>query len=164
MRTPSASAALRRVASVAASSGAAPRSAPTALRRAVALTLQTAPVRSVHTGCPVFTPSSTASAAAAASASGCPVAHGRGTGSPASRTGEEFKNPYAGARAPTAAELKILASTVPMLAEHGVTLTTRFYHKIFNKYPHLRNIFNQAHQATGMQPKALADAVVRKKN
>jgi hypothetical protein len=140
-----------------------PRSAPTALRRAVALTLQAAPVRSVHVGCPVFTPSSTAAVAASASSSssGCPVAHGRGTGS---RTGEQFKNPYAGARAPTAAELKILASTVPVLAEHGVTLTTRFYHKIFNKYPHLRNIFNQAHQATGMQPKALADAVVRKTN
>lgn len=70
-----------------------------------------------------------------------------------------FSNPYANAPAPTPAEIEVIKSTVPVLAEHGVTLTTMFYKKMLGRHPELKSVFNHAHQATGMQPKALATAV-----
>lgn len=72
----------------------------------------------------------------------------------------KFVNPYANAPAPSAAELEVIRSTVPVLAEHGLTLTTNFYKRMLAAHPELKNIFNLVHQATGMQPKALAEAVV----
>lgn len=53
----------------------------------------------------------------------------------------------------------IVKSTAPVLAEHGVAITEHFYQRMFEQEPSLRNIFNQAHQAAGDQPKALANAV-----
>ncbi|WP_019021041.1 MULTISPECIES: globin domain-containing protein [unclassified Thioalkalivibrio] len=53
---------------------------------------------------------------------------------------------------------EIVKSTVPVLAEHGETITRRFYARMFEAHPELRNVFNQAHQAAGEQPQALARA------
>ncbi|WP_019570552.1 NO-inducible flavohemoprotein [Thioalkalivibrio sp. ALE11] len=55
---------------------------------------------------------------------------------------------------------EIVKSTVPVLAEHGETITRRFYARMFEAHPELRNVFNQAHQAAGEQPQALARAVM----
>ncbi|EXJ85069.1 nitric oxide dioxygenase [Capronia epimyces CBS 606.96] len=54
----------------------------------------------------------------------------------------------------------IVKSTVPVLAEHGVAITSHFYKRLLNNHPELRNIFNSAHQSTGTQPAALAHAVL----
>ncbi|OAP60346.1 hypothetical protein AYL99_05348 [Fonsecaea erecta] len=54
---------------------------------------------------------------------------------------------------------KIVKSTAPVLAEHGVAITSHFYKRMLNNHPELRNIFNSAHQSTGAQPAALAHAV-----
>lgn len=53
----------------------------------------------------------------------------------------------------------IVKATVPVLAEHGVAITTHFYKRVLNQNPSLRNIFNSAHQGSGSQPAALAHAV-----
>lgn len=101
--------------------------------------------------------------------SGCPVAHGARRpsimpeGSPEPSTSGNpnvWLNPYANARPLTDAEREIITATVPVLAQVGVTLTTKFYERMLGNHKHLNHIFNQAHQATGMQPKALAAAVV----
>lgn len=55
--------------------------------------------------------------------------------------------------------LKIIQSTLPIIAEHGMNITTTFYKRLFEKHPEMKNIFNMTHQRTGHQPKALADAV-----
>lgn len=53
----------------------------------------------------------------------------------------------------------IVKSTAPILAEHGETITRHFYKRMFREAPSLKNIFNQAHQAAGDQPRALSQAV-----
>ncbi|MGE6413384.1 NO-inducible flavohemoprotein [Planococcus kocurii] len=53
----------------------------------------------------------------------------------------------------------IVKSTVPVLEEYGVAITTRFYENLFVAHPELLNIFNQANQAQGRQQAALANAV-----
>lgn len=53
----------------------------------------------------------------------------------------------------------IVKSTAPVLAEHGIAITTHFYKRMLGAHPELKNIFNMAHQATGAQPAALAHAV-----
>ncbi|WP_220348190.1 NO-inducible flavohemoprotein [Alkalilimnicola ehrlichii] len=53
----------------------------------------------------------------------------------------------------------IVKSTAPVLAEHGLAITEHFYRRMFRHHPELKSIFNQAHQAIGDQPKALANAV-----
>ncbi|OIJ21679.1 nitric oxide dioxygenase [Anaerobacillus alkalidiazotrophicus] len=55
--------------------------------------------------------------------------------------------------------INIIKSTVPVLAEHGETITKRFYELVFSNHPELLNIFNHAHQKQGHQPKALANTV-----
>ncbi|MFD2638630.1 NO-inducible flavohemoprotein [Piscibacillus salipiscarius] len=50
-------------------------------------------------------------------------------------------------------------ATVPVLAEHGEAITTRFYQLLFQNHPELKNIFNQTNQRKGRQPKALANTV-----
>lgn len=54
---------------------------------------------------------------------------------------------------------QIIKATVPVLAEHGVTITTHFYKRMLGAHPELKNIFNSAHQANGTQPAALAHSV-----
>ncbi|KAJ9655941.1 Nitric oxide oxidoreductase [Neophaeococcomyces mojaviensis] len=53
----------------------------------------------------------------------------------------------------------IVKSTAPVLAEHGVAITSHFYKRMLDNHPELKNIFNTAHQSTGAQPAALAHAV-----
>lgn len=54
---------------------------------------------------------------------------------------------------------EIIKSTAPVLAEHGEAITRHFYKRMFREEPDLKNIFNQAHQAAGDQPRALSNAV-----
>lgn len=53
----------------------------------------------------------------------------------------------------------IVKSTVPVLEDHGVEITTVFYRNLFEAHPELLNIFNHANQAQGRQQTALAKAV-----
>lgn len=59
----------------------------------------------------------------------------------------------------TPEQAQIIKATVPVLVEHGVTITTQFYNDMLNSHPELKNIFNNTHQATGHQPRALAGAL-----
>jgi nitric oxide dioxygenase len=54
----------------------------------------------------------------------------------------------------------IVKSTVPLLESGGEALTTHFYQMMFREYPQVRPFFNQAHQASGDQPRALANGVL----
>lgn len=53
----------------------------------------------------------------------------------------------------------IIKSTAPVLEDHGVAITTRFYSRMFEEHPELLNIFNHANQAQGRQQTALAKTV-----
>lgn len=53
-------------------------------------------------------------------------------------------------------QVAIIKSTVPVLAEHGLTITSKFYADMISAHPELKNVFNNTHQATGHQPAALA--------
>lgn len=63
------------------------------------------------------------------------------------------------ARSITPEQAAIVKATVPVLAQHGVAITTKFYADMLAANPELKNIFNQTHQATGHQPMALAGAL-----
>ncbi|TKC86320.1 NO-inducible flavohemoprotein [Trinickia terrae] len=54
----------------------------------------------------------------------------------------------------------IVKATVPLLESGGEALTTHFYKLMFSEYPEVRALFNQAHQASGEQPRALANGVL----
>lgn len=54
----------------------------------------------------------------------------------------------------------IVKSTVPLLESGGETLTTHFYKILLAEHPEVRPFFNQAHQANGDQPRALANGVL----
>ena len=56
-------------------------------------------------------------------------------------------------------KLEIIKATLPIVKEHGEAITKQFYKRMFKQHPELLNMFNQTHQITGHQPKALADAV-----
>jgi len=49
---------------------------------------------------------------------------------------------------------------VPLLETGGEALTTHFYRIMLGEYPQVRPLFNQAHQASGDQPRALASSVL----
>jgi len=55
--------------------------------------------------------------------------------------------------------VEIIKSTVPVLEQHGETITTTFYQLMFRNHPELLNIFNHANQKQGRQQRALAGAV-----
>lgn len=55
--------------------------------------------------------------------------------------------------------ITIVKSTVPILQEHGETLTRHFYKRMFEKNPEVGPFFNPANQVTGFQQKALAGAI-----
>jgi len=59
----------------------------------------------------------------------------------------------------TPSQVTIIKSTAPVLAEHGLTITTKFYADMLAAHPELKNVFNNTHQATGHQPAALAGAL-----
>lgn len=57
-------------------------------------------------------------------------------------------------------QLSLIKATVPILKEHGVTLTKHFYQRMFTHNPELKNEFNMSNQANGRQQTALATAVL----
>ncbi|CAB3810845.1 NO-inducible flavohemoprotein [Paraburkholderia fynbosensis] len=54
----------------------------------------------------------------------------------------------------------IVKATVPLLESGGEALTTHFYNLMLREYPQVRPMFNQANQASGAQPRALANGVL----
>ena len=60
----------------------------------------------------------------------------------------------------TPAQRAIVKSTVPLLETGGETLTTHFYKLLMAEYPEVQPLFNQTHQASGAQPRALAYGVL----
>jgi nitric oxide dioxygenase len=54
----------------------------------------------------------------------------------------------------------IVKSTVPLLESGGEALITHFYRMMLSEYPEVRPLFNQAHQVSGDQPRALANGVL----
>lgn len=70
-------------------------------------------------------------------------------------TPEQYKNASL-----SEAQKKIVQDTAPVVAEHIVDITKTFYPIMFQRYPDVTTYFNQTHQKTGEQPKALANAVV----
>lgn len=54
----------------------------------------------------------------------------------------------------------LVKATVPLLESGGEALTTHFYRMMLSEYPEVRPLFNQAHQASGDQPRALANGVL----
>ena len=54
---------------------------------------------------------------------------------------------------------EIIKLTVPVLAEQGYAVIQRFYSRLFEAHPELKNVFNMAHQDRGQQQEALARAV-----
>lgn len=57
-------------------------------------------------------------------------------------------------------EIEIINSTVPILQDKGVEITSLFYNRLFEKHPELRDVFNQPNQKQGFQSTALATAVL----
>ncbi|SKC99448.1 Ferredoxin-NADP reductase [Burkholderia sp. YR290] len=53
----------------------------------------------------------------------------------------------------------IVKATAPVLAEYGYAVIQRFYQRLFETHPELKNVFNMAHQEQGQQQQALARAV-----
>lgn len=54
----------------------------------------------------------------------------------------------------------IIKATVPLLETGGEALTRHFYAMMLEEYPEVRPLFNDAHQASGAQQRALANAVL----
>ncbi|MBD3651849.1 MAG: NO-inducible flavohemoprotein, partial [Alcanivorax sp.] len=59
----------------------------------------------------------------------------------------------------TTDQLAVIKATVPVLQEHGETLTRHFYQRMFEHNPEVRPYFNPAHQRSGSQQRALAGAI-----
>ncbi|KAK4503861.1 hypothetical protein PRZ48_004776 [Zasmidium cellare] len=59
----------------------------------------------------------------------------------------------------TPEQVKIIKSTVPVLQEHGTTITSQFYKTVLEEYPELNNVFNHTNQVKNHQAKALAGAL-----
>ncbi len=55
--------------------------------------------------------------------------------------------------------IDIVKSTAPILKEQGEALTKHFYKRMFDHNPEVIPFFNSAHQMSGMQQKALAEAI-----
>ncbi|REF31370.1 globin domain-containing protein [Calidifontibacter indicus] len=55
---------------------------------------------------------------------------------------------------------EIVKATAPVVIEHITEITKVFYPKMFANNPELLNVFNQANQAIGEQPVALASSIV----
>lgn len=60
----------------------------------------------------------------------------------------------------SAQDRAIVKSTVPLLESGGEALITHFYRMMLSEYPEVRPLFNQTHQASGDQPRALANGVL----
>ncbi len=60
----------------------------------------------------------------------------------------------------SAKTIELVKATVPVLQEHGEAITKHFYPLMFRERPEVKAFFNEAHQAHGSQPRALAHAVL----
>lgn len=60
----------------------------------------------------------------------------------------------------TTEQEQLIAATAPVVADHLDAITQRFYPLMFERYPQVKALFNQAHQQDGGQPRALAGAVL----
>jgi nitric oxide dioxygenase len=60
----------------------------------------------------------------------------------------------------TSQQRAIVKSTVPLLETGGEALTSHFYKIMLGEHSEVRPLFNQAHQASGDQPRALANGVL----
>ncbi|WVQ62918.1 uncharacterized protein L199_001067 [Kwoniella botswanensis] len=96
-----------------------------------------------------------------ANGSGCPFSNGLPLPDPGHRCDpssvEETKIPDVPPL--TQKQREIIKSTAPILAEHGVTITTHFYKNMIRAHPELRDVFSESSQKLGHQPRALASAV-----
>jgi len=54
----------------------------------------------------------------------------------------------------------IVTATVPILEQGGEALTRHFYQTLFNDFPQVKPFFNQAHQHSGEQQRALANGIL----
>ncbi|MGC6248441.1 NO-inducible flavohemoprotein [Bisgaard Taxon 45] len=54
----------------------------------------------------------------------------------------------------------IIKATIPVLEQHGTTITKTFYQNMFSAHPELLNVFNKTNQKQGRQPMALASTVL----
>lgn len=52
-----------------------------------------------------------------------------------------------------------IKATVPVVQEHGKTITTTFYKNLLNDHPELNTVFNRTNQVNGHQASALAGAL-----
>ncbi|MBB5190172.1 nitric oxide dioxygenase [Silvimonas terrae] len=59
----------------------------------------------------------------------------------------------------SAASRPYIEASVPVLREHGLTITRHFYARMFAAHPELTNLFNMGNQANGSQQQSLAAAV-----
>jgi nitric oxide dioxygenase len=50
-------------------------------------------------------------------------------------------------------------ASVPVLRQHGLTITRLFYKNMFKAHPELTSLFNMGNQASGAQQQSLASAV-----
>ncbi|GKT66226.1 globin [Colletotrichum tofieldiae] len=57
-------------------------------------------------------------------------------------------------------QINIVKSTAPVLKVHGETITTLFYKDMIDTHPELKNVFSLRNQASGEQPRALAQSVL----
>lgn len=53
-----------------------------------------------------------------------------------------------------------IEASVPVLRDHGLAISRRFYADLFEAHPELRHVFNQGNQASGAQQGALAGALL----
>ncbi|OLN81347.1 Flavohemoprotein 1 [Colletotrichum chlorophyti] len=60
----------------------------------------------------------------------------------------------------TQEQINIVKSTAPVLKVHGETITTLFYKDMIDTHPELKNVFSLRNQASGEQPRALAQSVL----
>ena len=59
----------------------------------------------------------------------------------------------------SAASRPYIDASVPVLREHGLTITRLFYKNMLGEHPELTRIFNMGNQASGAQQQSLASAV-----
>lgn len=56
--------------------------------------------------------------------------------------------------------LQVVKATAPVVAAHAETITRCFYQRMFTSHPEVLAYFNQAHQVSGNQQRALAGAII----
>ncbi|GGZ06273.1 globin domain-containing protein [Novosphingobium colocasiae] len=54
----------------------------------------------------------------------------------------------------------LIKATAPALRQHGLAITQRMYERMFAAHPEVKDMFDQAAQESGEQPKRLAAAIL----